>query len=42
MKAEVVNVRNEDLLIALCKKNDIVFLGVFGSYSRGSRKKEVT
>jgi len=40
MKARVFGVRNEDRLIALCKKNDIVFLGVFGSYSRGEQKEK--
>jgi len=39
MKTGVINVRNEDQLIALCKKNDIIFLGVFGSCSRGEQKE---
>jgi hypothetical protein len=39
MKAKGINIRNENQLIALCKKNNIIFLGVFGSYSRGEQKE---
>jgi hypothetical protein len=39
MKAEVIDVGDKERLVALCKKNDIVFLGVFGSYSRGEQKE---
>jgi len=31
---------NESELLDACKKNDITFLGVFGSYSRGEQKEK--
>jgi len=31
---------NESELLDACKENDIIFLGVFGSYSRGEQKEK--
>jgi hypothetical protein len=31
----------EDKLAEICKKNDIVFMAIFGSFVRGSRKGRV-
>lgn len=39
MRDKVFDKVNESELLAACKKNDITFLGVFGSYSRGEQKE---
>lgn len=40
MRHKVVDERNERKLLDACKKNDIIFLGIFGSYSRGEQKEK--
>lgn len=40
MRAKVIDKRNESELLDICKKNDITFLGIFGSYSRGEQKEK--
>jgi len=37
---KVIDERNESRLFVACKENDITFLGVFGSYSRGEQKEK--
>jgi len=40
MRDKVIDRMNESELLDICKKNDITFLGVFGSYSRGEQKEK--
>jgi len=40
MRKKVIDRMNESELLDVCKKNDITFLGIFGSYSRGEQKEE--
>jgi len=40
MRDKVIDKMNESELLDICKKNDITFLGIFGSYSRGEQKEE--
>ena len=40
MRGKVIDKVNERELLDACKRNDITFLGVFGSYSRGEQKEE--
>ena len=40
MRDKVIDKRNESELLDVCKENDISFLGVFGSYSRGEQKEK--
>ena len=37
---KVIDKVNEGELFDACKENDITFLGVFGSYSRGEQKEK--
>lgn len=40
MRGKVINKTDERELFDACKRNDITFLGVFGSYSRGEQKEK--
>ena len=40
MRDKVIDERNERELLDVCKRNDITFLGVFGSYARGEEKEK--
>lgn len=40
MRGKVIHKVNERELLDACKKNDITFLGMFGSYSRGEQKEK--
>lgn len=40
MRDKIIDKRNEGELLDTCKKNDITFLGIFGSYSRGEQKEK--
>ena len=40
MRGEVISKIDEQELFDACKRNDITFLGVFGSYSRGEQKEK--
>lgn len=40
MRDKVILKINERELLDACKKNDITFLGIFGSYSRGEQKEK--
>jgi len=39
MRDEVIDKVSESGLIDACRRNDITFLGVFGSYSRGEQRE---
>jgi predicted nucleotidyltransferase len=36
----LIDETKEESIIRVCKKNDISFLGLFGSYARGEQKEE--
>jgi hypothetical protein len=40
LRDKVIHERNEGKLLDICKRNDIAFLGIFGSYSRGEQKEK--
>lgn len=40
MRGKVIGKIDERELFDACKRNDITFLGVFGSYSRGEQKEK--
>jgi len=40
VRGKVINKTDERELFDACKRNDITFLGVFGSYSRGEQKEK--
>jgi len=40
MRDKIIDKINESELLDGCRKNDIIFLGIFGSYSRGEQKEK--
>ena len=40
MQAIIDGLKNEGRLVGICKRNDISFLGLFGSYARGEQEEK--